>query len=71
MELVNKKYYDGFEGEPEIQFIYKKGNDTEILVIWEGYFDQIMRLVLPDDLKQQRKLCHTIADVYYYQKIYN
>lgn len=31
MELVNKKYYDGFEGEPEIQFIYKKGNDTEIL----------------------------------------
>lgn len=26
MELVNKKYYDGFEGEPEIQFIYKKGH---------------------------------------------
>ena len=49
MELVNKKYYDGFEGEPEIQFIYKKGNDTEIHIIWEGYFDQIMRLVLPDE----------------------
>ena len=49
MELVNKKYYDGFEGEPEIQFIYKKGNDTEILTIWEGYFDQIMRLMLPNE----------------------
>ena len=49
MELVNKKYYDGFEGEPEIQFIYKKGNDTEILTIWEGYFDPIMRLMLPDE----------------------
>ena len=49
MELVNKKYYDGFEGEPEIQFIYKKGNDTEILSIWEGYFDQIMRLMLPNE----------------------
>ena len=49
MELVNKKYYDGFEGEPEIQFIYKKGNDTEILTIWEGFFDQIMRLMLPDE----------------------
>ena len=48
MELVNKKYYDGFEGEPEIQFIYKKGNDTEILIVWEGYFDQIMRLMIPD-----------------------
>lgn len=49
MELVNKKYYDGFEGEPEIQFIYKKENDTAMLTIWEGYFDQIMRLMLPDE----------------------
>ena len=30
MELVDKKYYDGFEGEPEIRFTCKKGNDTEI-----------------------------------------
>ena len=49
MELVNRKYYDGFEGEPEIQVIYKKRNDTEIFSIWEGYFDQIMRLMLPDE----------------------
>lgn len=49
MELINKKYYDGFEGEPEIQFINKRGNDSEILVMWEGYFDQIMRLMSPDE----------------------
>lgn len=49
MELVNKKYYDGFEGEPEIQFICRKGNDTEILIMWEGYFDQIMRLMIPNE----------------------
>lgn len=49
MKLVNKKYYDGFEGEPEIQLIYRKGNDNEIFVIWEGYFDQIMRLIPSDE----------------------
>lgn len=49
MEVVNTKFYDGYEGEPDIQFIYKKETDIEILTIWEGYFDQIMRLVLPDE----------------------
>lgn len=49
MDLINKKYYDGFEGEPEIQFIYRKGNNSEILIMWEGYFDQIMRLMSPDE----------------------
>lgn len=48
MELINKKYYDGFEGEPEIQLIYRKGDNNEILIIWEGYFDQIMKLMRPD-----------------------
>lgn len=49
MELINKKYYNGFEGEPEIQFIYRRGNDNEIIIMWEGYFDQIMRLMLLDE----------------------
>lgn len=49
MERVNDMYYKGFEGEPEIQFICRKGKDSEILIIWEGYFDQIMRLIEPDD----------------------
>lgn len=49
MGLVNKEYYNGFEGEPEIQFIYKTGSDTKVLIMWEGYFDQIMRLILPDE----------------------
>ena len=49
MELINKKYYYGFEGEPEIKFIYRKGDDSQILVMWEGYFDQIMRLISPDE----------------------
>lgn len=49
LELVDNRYYNGFEGEREIQFVYKKDNDTDIFIIWEGYFDQIMRLVKPDE----------------------
>lgn len=49
LELVDNRYYNGFEGEPEIQFVYKKDNDTDIFIIWEGYFDQIMRLIKPDE----------------------
>lgn len=48
MKYINNNYYNGFEGEPEIQFICKKGYDTEVFVMWEGYFDQIMSLVKPD-----------------------
>lgn len=48
MELINKKYYDGFEGEPEIQLIYRKGDNSKIFIMWEGYFDQIMKLMHPD-----------------------
>ncbi len=49
MERVNDEYYKGFEEEPEIQFICRKGNDSETLIIWEGYFDQIMRLIEPEN----------------------
>ena len=48
MKSINYSYYNGFEGEPEIQFIYKKNNEIKIFVIWEGYFDQIMKLIKPD-----------------------
>lgn len=49
MESINREYYDGFEGEPEIRFICRKDNDNMIFTIWEGYFDQIMRLIVPDE----------------------
>ena len=41
-------YYQGFEGEPEI--IFKKEDNDEILVIWEGYFDQIMCAIEPSPI---------------------
>lgn len=41
MDNPINKYYEGYEGEPEIQFI-KGSNNRTILSIWEGFFDDIM-----------------------------
>jgi len=49
MENIDSKYYDGFEGYPEIHFICKTTEQVNKLVIWEGYFDEIMRLIKPVD----------------------
>lgn len=48
MDNLISKYYDGYEGEPEIQFI--KGSikeDRTIISIWDGFFDDIMRQFEP------------------------
>lgn len=47
--MVNDKYYVGFEGEPEIQFICKKAKEDDVIIIWEGYFDEIMRSMTPEE----------------------
>ena len=50
MDHINNKYYKGFEGEQEIQFIRSPSNgDRTILSIWCGYFDDIMRLFQPTE----------------------
>ena len=41
MDNQINKYYEGYEGEPEIQFI-KGSNNRIVLSIWEGFFDDIM-----------------------------
>ena len=48
MELVNKKFYEGYEGEIEIRFIRETATVPEVLVIWEGFFDQIMSAIKPE-----------------------
>lgn len=46
---VNEKYYDGFEGEPEITFcLIKDDIIIEKVGIWDGYFNEIMKLVRPE-----------------------
>ena len=36
--IDNFKFYEGFEGEPEI-VIKAENSDMQILHIWDGYFD--------------------------------
>lgn len=47
MELINKTFYEGYEGETEIRFTRETETLPEVLVIWEGFFDQIMRAIKP------------------------
>lgn len=43
---INKKFYNGFEGEPEMTFcLMENGVTVEKIGIWDGYFDNIMKLV--------------------------
>jgi len=51
MNSINDKYYKGYEGEPEIQFIEELGmNEKKIISIWSGYFDDVMSIVKPTDV---------------------
>lgn len=43
MNDINGKFYYGYEGENEIDFI----SDNKTLVIWEGFFDDIMEQFNP------------------------
>ncbi|GKU77602.1 hypothetical protein [Paenibacillus sp. L3-i20] len=41
-EMINDSYYFGFEGEPQITFIYENLNDKYELRLWNGYFETLL-----------------------------
>lgn len=46
--LNNEKYYDGFEGEPQITFCLVIDNViVEQIGMWDGYFNEIMEQIKP------------------------
>jgi len=47
METTDRKYYNGFEGEPEIHFISKTNEKIYRMIVWDGFFDQIMCAIKP------------------------
>lgn len=50
MSDINKKYYLGFEGEPEIIFTVIQQNGIKSgLSLWSGYFNNIMQQIEPVD----------------------
>jgi hypothetical protein len=44
-------FYSGYEGEPEIRIIQKskEGQNIALLILWEAYFDAIIRLIDPNE----------------------
>lgn len=44
-EIVNDSYYLGYEGEPEIVFVFKSSNNKQTLKIWNGYVETIVDLM--------------------------
>ena len=47
--IVNTRFYDGFEGEPQITFCLLEDDvTTEKIGIWDGYFNEIMKMIQPE-----------------------
>lgn len=44
-EIVYDSYYSGFEGEPEIAFVFENSDERHILKMWTGYFDTMLDLM--------------------------
>lgn len=44
-ETVNDFYYLGFEGEPDIIFVFENSDERQILKMWSGYFDTMLDLM--------------------------
>ncbi|AOR23490.1 hypothetical protein [Clostridium taeniosporum] len=48
--MINNKYYDGLEGEPEV-VIYFKEKDKEGFRIWIGYFEYLLGASISGEVK--------------------
>lgn len=49
IDLLNKKYYEGFEGESELVLV----NEENKLIIWNGYFEAILEALLETNLEKE------------------
>lgn len=50
MVEIDERYYNGFEGEPEIIFIISNnGTEYKRVGFWDGYFNDMLREVKPTD----------------------
>ncbi|MCG7408432.1 hypothetical protein MH117_13460 [Paenibacillus sp. ACRRX] len=46
LEMINDSYYVGFEGEPEIIFMFENLNERYELKLWNGYFETLLDCML-------------------------
>ncbi|MFN2746772.1 MULTISPECIES: hypothetical protein [Bacillus] len=57
--MLHTKFYDGFEGEPEI--VLSDGENK--VVIWNGYFETLLNSLLDTNIKKEG-----IIKEYFYQE---
>lgn len=69
MSNLIDKYYQGFEGEPEIMFSLRSANGNDIeLRMWGGYFDKIMKQVSPKEGKWTSLAYYYHLDIGWYEE---
>ena len=52
MEIIDNEFYKSFEGEEEIDLIYKKnGEEVKRLEIWHGYFYFLMYGMMENEIE--------------------
>ncbi|MGG3963811.1 hypothetical protein [Heyndrickxia faecalis] len=49
IDVINRKYYSGFEGEPELVSV----NGENKLIIWIGYFEAILDALLETNVEKK------------------
>jgi len=59
IELLNTKFYDGFEGEPELAL----SDGENKLIMWNGYFETLLKALLDNNLEKEG-----IIKEYFYQE---
>jgi len=52
METINEKFYYGFEGEPEVQFVCRTKDNVDKMVIWQGYFEGLLSGCFSNSIKE-------------------
>ncbi|MDR4433585.1 MULTISPECIES: hypothetical protein [Bacillus] len=57
--MLNTKFYDGFEGEPELALF----DGENKFIMWNGYFETLLKALLDNNLEKEG-----IIKEYFYQE---
>lgn len=65
-EHINDLYYRGFEGEPEIGFLYENKIETHVFKMWIGYFDTVLaNMISTETIKNEFLTAYNLHEGWY------
>ncbi|MCE5170381.1 hypothetical protein LQV63_13780 [Paenibacillus profundus] len=56
--VINDSYYVGFEGEPELVFMYENITERLELRVWNGYFETLLNFMIEQQVPIQNGILH-------------